>query len=105
GAAQFRAAGITRVFTDGVEFRQQYDVSGSTQAGDERVNVGDDSEIIARASSLADIGGLRASAHGSVRENHPTMSLNFNATRNASGRAIGTYELAITGPSGSVTTS
>jgi hypothetical protein len=103
--AEFRAFGQIEEIRDGQRvFFSPYDISGAVQAGDGKTDaIG--GFLRMSASSLADIGGLRASAYGAVKEDGPNAELGFDLSRGGRAFAVGTYEVTITGPVGPVTTS
>lgn len=99
-AAGFRAHGQLLEIRDGQQFFfSPYDVTGAVQAGDGKTGVE------TAATSLADLGGLRASASAAIRENNANQPLNADVSRSAIAAAIGTYQVTVTGPSGPVAVS
>lgn len=104
-AAEFRAYGQIEEIRDGQRaIFATWDISGASGAGDGKSSL-DGAMIRMTGSSLADIGGLRASSSAAVRELTANQTLGADTSRSAISVAVGTYEVTITGPSGPVTTS
>src|SRR5689334_3934388 len=79
--AGFRAYGQVEEIRDGQQsFLSPYDISGAVQAGDGKTAL-DGAAIRMRASSLADISGLRANASAMVREEAAGSTLGHDYSR------------------------